>query len=160
MKRFEWNKWGNCIVDNLNGVTYDEYDLYNGNLTTLLNQVSERADRNAEALTDTDKSKYWRWWTLQEEANVLCDDIETEIHRFIGKVWNHRMEYFVEVHDYGSVEITVYQHDLDVDKFEQFVINPLCENYKIVKYSFETYVDVNDEKLGYYEWTIGKSYYG
>ena len=38
------------VKDNVTGVRYSEYDWNLGNITRLLNQINDRADKNAEEL--------------------------------------------------------------------------------------------------------------
>lgn len=48
MGRFKDLDWGYAVEDTVTGKRYTEYDFHNGEVTKLLNDVNDRADRNAE----------------------------------------------------------------------------------------------------------------
>ena len=54
-KRFEGIMWNSKIKDHLTGEEYVEEDFYNGNILDLLNDLNDRADKNAEQVAEIQK---------------------------------------------------------------------------------------------------------
>ena len=55
MKRFEQIMWNSKIVDRVTGKEYTEEEFYNGEVLDLMNDMNDRADRNAEEYSDLKK---------------------------------------------------------------------------------------------------------
>lgn len=54
-KRFEGLMWNSEIRDHVTGKGYVEEDFYNGNILDLLNDLNDRADKNAELVADVQR---------------------------------------------------------------------------------------------------------
>ena len=120
----------------------------------MINRENERANRNAELILDTDfHNPYQLFWRLTQSCDDLQEQIEQDIRKYIKENWSKDVEFYVELHLSGCIEITVFDKALDVKEFEQVIINRLLEMYTLKINGLETYMA--QDEYSYFEWHLG-----
>ena len=155
-KRFILDFEKGYIIDELVGVKYQVCGDYKSaeEICELINRENERANRNAELILDTDfRNPYQLFWRLTHARDNLQEQIEHDIRKYINENWNKDVEFYVELHSYGCIEISVFDKALDVKEFERLIINQLLEKYLLKINGLETYIA--DDEYSYFEWHLG-----
>ena len=125
-------------------------------LVNAMNRDSERADRNAEMALDTKfRNDYDMFCKAQDLADEYLDKVEYGIRSFIKQNWNDKLEAYVKMTSTGHIEITVFDGELDLARFEQFIIRPIIKKYDLRYNGIETFKDANG-KYSYFEWHLGR----
>lgn len=155
-KRFVLDFEEGFIIDELVGVKYPVCGDYKSaeEICELINRENERANRNAELILDTDfHNPYQLFWRLTQSCDDLQEQIEQDIRKYIKENWSKDVEFYVELHLSGCIEITVFDKALDVKEFEQVIINRLLEMYTLKINGLETYMA--QDEYSYFEWHLG-----
>lgn len=102
-----------------------------------------------------DKNIFQRFCEINDYLEDIRADCEKEVRNFIDEIWNPKLEYYVEC-EYTNLLTIMVCDGIDKEKFEQFVINPICENYDAyISYVEISYVEPVENKEPYYiEWGL------
>ena len=81
------------------------------------------------------------------------EQLENQVSDFIREEWNPDLKFFVEYTGY-DLEITVCDKELDYNRFEYFIINPLIKKYGC-HINYREVVTNVEKKIHYVEWGLG-----